>query len=282
MRRLGKKAVPKEVPAWKLAMEQAASLPDQPLPPLPPIRETSQAAGSGQDKVDSRSRSGSRSSSRSRSRSDLECPRAHKHDSRSRSRQRGSRSPSRSRDRTSPHEASGPSFSAAAVFNGTRVGFVFKRGSQGLGYYRDVGSAAAAAEATEEDFRRKLEAETGAVSSAAGGGGDYGGGDESDERDERDAPILAALVSHTSALDDAEASAAKLDKEVQSWGSVSRGARHAAEIIEVQLTDQLVQLTEMLDDCVSARGREAVKLRVSRLRGLGARLLKISQAGCGR
>ena len=41
---------------------------------------------------------------------------------------------------------------------------------------------------------------------------------------------------------------------------------------------QLLQLTSMLDDCVTADGRTAVKKEVSRLKALGARLLRVSQA----
>ena len=133
-----------------------------------------------------------------------------------------------------------------------------------MGYYRDVGSAAAAAAAEADVFRASLD--------------ESGGGDDAD--DSPDAPILAALGSHRGGIDRAESACKRLEDEAKGWGGrVPSGLRHQAEVVEVTLTDQLLQLTRMLDDCATADGRSAVKGAIARLKGVGARLLKISQGG---
>jgi len=45
---------------------------------------------------------------------------------------------------------------------------------------------------------------------------------------------------------------------------------------QVRLTDQLLQLTLMRDDCETAAGRAAVKLEIERLRSVGQSLLPLS------
>ena len=90
--------------------------------------------------------------------------------------------------------------------------------------------------------------------------------------------IVAALRSHSDGLDEAERACKGLEDEVKAWGGRPNAAlRHRAEQVEVRLTDQLLQLTRMLDDCATSEGRNAVKRSVARLKALGARLLRISQ-----
>ena len=96
--------------------------------------------------------------------------------------------------------------------------------------------------------------------------------------DSDDAPILAALASHRRALEDAEARTADLEREKAAWGRASGALRHQAEVVEVALTDQLRQLTEMRDDCTTSQGRASVKTVVDWLQALGARLLRVSGA----
>ena len=145
---------------------------------------------------------------------------------------------------------------------GPRRGYVFKLDSRGLGYYLDAGSAVAAAHAEREAFHAALAASVEDADGAALG---------------PDAPIIAALRSHKAALDDAEAATDACESAAADWGRVDATLRHRAEVVEVRLTDQLLQLQQMLDDCATADGRATVKAAVGRLRGLGARLLKISQ-----
>ena len=151
-----------------------------------------------------------------------------------------------------------PAFIPAAAFSGRRRGFVFKRGPARIGYYRDAGSTANAIANEEETYRAALN-DNGAAATD----------------DSPDAPILAALGSHRSGLEAAESACARFEAEAK-HGS-SSGLRHEAEKLEVRLTDQLMQLTTMLDDCVTADGRAAVKALVAKLKGLGARLLRVSQ-----
>jgi len=153
--------------------------------------------------------------------------------------------------------STGPAFIASAVFEGARSGYVFRYGGQGLGYYVDVGSAAASAAAQEAEFSAASNAE-GVVSGP-------------------DAPILAALGSHREALDEASCTTSSLEAEAVRWGRVSGTIRHNAEMLEVRLTDQLLQLTNMLDDCETADARTRCKALISRLREMGTRLLKLSQ-----
>ena len=76
--------------------------------------------------------------------------------------------------------------------------------------------------------------------------------------------ILAALASHVSALEEHERESAQLEKDVANWGRISANARHAAEVLECRLTDQLLQLQQMLDDCATAHCRQVVKEKVAR------------------
>ena len=52
------------------------------------------------------------------------------------------------------------------------------------------------------------------------------------------------------------------------------------ETIEVRLTDQLLQLTEMRDDCETAAGRAVVKAEMERLQRLGRSLRSLSGSRC--
>jgi chromosome segregation ATPase len=140
-------------------------------------------------------------------------------------------------------------------------------GAQGLGYYVDHGSEAAALANETEAFE-----EAAAVAGVGGDGSGVG---------EEDAPIVAALASHRAALADTGRSARALEEEVARWSRASAALRHEAEVLEVRLTDQLQQLERMKDDCATAEGRLAVKEVVGALRALGARLLRISQGRGG-
>ena len=55
------------------------------------------------------------------------------------------------------------------------------------------------------------------------------------------------------------------------------GLKHAAEVLEVRLTDQLLMLDAMLGDCETSAGRVLVKAVVAQVRALGTRLLRFSQ-----
>ena len=138
-----------------------------------------------------------------------------------------------------------------------------------------------------------------AYASALARGGAEGVDDES-----ADAPIIAALVrvssdtcrpparrrltlsryfparqaSHNGALDAAEDRATEIEAELRLCGRGPRFA-HAAQVVEVRLTDQLLQLQQMLDDCTTSEGRQAVKRVVVRLRAVGTRLLAVQPAG---
>ena len=142
-----------------------------------------------------------------------------------------------------------------------------------------------------------------AYASALARGGAEGVDDES-----ADAPIIAALVrvssdtcrpparrgltfsryfpaliparqaSHNGALDAAEDRATEIEAGLRRCGRGSRFA-HAAQVVEVRLTDQLLQLQQMLDDCTTSEGRQAVKRVVVRLRAVGTRLLAVQPAG---
>ena len=104
-------------------------------------------------------------------------------------------------------------FEAATRFSGARVGTVFKLGPRGLGYYADVGSHAAAESAELERFHSDLGEGGGASSEAAAAS--------------PDAPILAAIRSHNSGLDEVEAKTAKLEAEAGNYIRQS-GLKHAA------------------------------------------------------
>ncbi|KAL3895639.1 MAG: hypothetical protein SGPRY_013464, partial [Prymnesium sp.] len=89
-----------------------------------------------------------------------------------------------------------------------------------------------------------------------------------------DMPILAAISSHAEALSQREGEAKRLEEEGR--GGMRRGAlKHCVEVMEVEMTDQLLQLTRMLDDCITADGRKAVKAVITRLRSVGLRLQKL-------
>ncbi|EOD41910.1 hypothetical protein EMIHUDRAFT_431863 [Emiliania huxleyi CCMP1516] len=184
--------------------------------------------------------------------------------SRSRSRSRsGSRSFSRSRSPPHPADDEGVSeFERASAFAGARRGMVFKLGASGLGYYADHGSEAAAAEAEAGAMRAALrevkEGDAGATAPA----------------DDPDAPIVAALASHRRGLAEAEAATEALLREAGRSGG--RHLSHEAQKVEVRLTDQLLQLTEMRDDCETAAGRAVVKAEMERLQRLGRSLRSLS------
>ena len=114
-------------------------------------------------------------------------------------------------------------FAAAAAFGGHRAGWVFKHGSQGLGYYADVGSFAAAQAATEEDFLRKYAVATaGPSNEAAANVASTLHTDQHSQNEptlDPDAPIVAALASHSDALDEVDRATAQLERELaeNSW-----------------------------------------------------------------
>ena len=85
-------------------------------------------------------------------------------------------------------------------------------------------------------------------------------------------------ASHNGALDAAEERTTEIEAELRRCGRGSRSA-HAAQVVEVRLTDQLLQLQQMLDDCTTSEGRQAVKRAVVRLRAVGTRLLAVQPAG---
>lgn len=203
----------------------------------------------GQSPRMSRSHGGSRSRSHSRSRS--------------RERKLVS-SPSVPPDSSARSAEDQSDFFPEPAFAGLRPSYVFKLGSLGLGYYRDLGTENASILAGMEAMRAAVAAQKadGVCPSSMNG---------------VDTPIIAALSSHESALNDALKHAVSLETEVEKWGRASTALRHAAEVLEVNLTDQLKQLTHMLDDCQTVEGRAAVKAVMHRLRACGDRLLRISQ-----
>lgn len=107
--------------------------------------------------------------------------------------------------------------------------------------------------------RRKDGSPPGAQKTVSGGGG---GGDEG---------ILKALESHKRALKEAGARAKAVEDDANGWGDVS-GIKHAAELIEVQLTDQLLILHAMLDDSATPHGRGEVQGAITDLKSIGERL----------
>jgi hypothetical protein len=254
-----KAAQQREIPAWKLAMERAEDEPVAALPPLPQRQRAAESQRAGHDRSRSRSRErdvDSRSRSRSRERDHAGC---HGNEL--------------SRDSSTPGGPSRaptePAFLPSETFDGSRPGYVFRCGVKGNGYYQDLGSSVGATQAEEQRFQDALAA------TAEDAGASAKGAAAIDD----DAPIVAALGSHGSALDEHERATLALEQEVASWGRVSSTVRHAAEVLEVRLTDQLLQLDQMLDDCTTAHGRQKVKEKVTRLRALGQRLLKMSQHG---
>jgi hypothetical protein len=269
MLRKQKHAAPREVPAWKLAMERAERGDE-----APPVDDAAAAETSGVATVKEDDHRGveavrsvphaERSRSRERERRSRSREREHRSRSRSRSQERERRSRSREREhhsRSRERDDNGAAFLPSATFAGARRGYVFKRGPDGLGYYLDAGSFAGAAAAEEEQYSSALQA-----------------GPAHDE-DSPDAPIVAALASHRTGLDEAEAACARLEGEARSWGRASSALSHSAQVVEVRLTDQLLLLTRMLDDCSTADGRAAVKAVVARLKGLGSRLSRLSGRG---
>ena len=260
--RLKKSAALKEKPAWKRAME-AAERGEEPMPVL-----QVEACIKTNDAKRSHDAHNKRKESRSRSRerdSEFRRSRSRERESefrRSRSRERDddfrrSRSRERREHRERDDGNSGSPFIPANSFGGYRQGYVFKRGRDGVGYYPDIGSEASASAAEDDVYQDALK-----------------GADDTSP----DAPILAALSSHTAGLDDAERACTGLEEEARGTGGrASAALRHRAEIVEVRLTDQLLMLTTMLDDCTTAEGRTVVKRSVTRLKALGQRALRISQ-----
>lgn len=172
-------------------------------------------------------------------------------------------------------------FIPASTFDGPRPGLVFKLGTSGLGYYADIGSERAALASEISAFNAALREST------AGGPGHPNGllaegaiGSDADTPTlDPDAPIIAALASHRRGIAEAEeATAALQTAAARGYGIGTARGRvfHEAQRIEVRLTDQLLQLTTMRDDCETAAGRAAVKLQMERLRALGTALLPLS------
>ena len=69
-----------------------------------------------------------------------------------------------------------------------------------------------------------------------------------------------------------EARTRDLEAEAGGWGVPPTDLRHEAEVVEVRLTDQLLVLTMMLDECTTPAGREAVRGVMAAVRALGERL----------
>ena len=106
--------------------------------------------------------------------------------------------------------------------------------------------------------------------------------DVSSTIDDVDAPIIASHASHMRALKEAEDQSEMLAKELAAWGRASSSLRHAAEQLEVRLTEQLRQLIDMQDDCCTVEARLACKSVIDRLHSVGKKLLCVSQAGTKR
>jgi len=131
----------------------------------------------------------------------------------------------------------------------------FTNGPCGLGYYRDEGSHANALAAERAMYQT-------ALASSQDGMIDVPSSDE---------PIVAALKSHRDGLAAVEREVSEMQRNARHWHNRQAFVR-AGQVIEVRLTDQLLILQQMLDDCVSAEGRAAVKLVVGELRELGQRI----------
>jgi len=142
-------------------------------------------------------------------------------------------------------------------------GRVFKAGTRGLGYYADGGSFAAAAASEGEGFRSALSAESAEAGAAVADDGP-------------DAPIIAALASHRMGLAQVAKQTEQLETEAGRHSMRGAGLKHAAEVLEVKLTDQLLMLDAMLGDCETSEGRVLVKAVVAQVRALGTRLLRFS------
>eukprot|EP00900_Chrysochromulina_parva_P027380 jgi/Chrpa1/9276/Chrysochromulina_OHIO_Genome00020591-RA len=135
-------------------------------------------------------------------------------------------------------------------------------GIHGLGYYIDIGTEAGSVAAEFERMRAAISASSSDISSTI---------------DDVDAPIMAAHASHMRALKEAEDQSEMLAKELAAWGRASSSLRHAAEQLEVRLTEQLRQLIDMQDDCCTVEARLACKSVIDRLHSVGKKLLCVSQ-----
>ena len=244
-----RKAASRGVPAWKLAMDanydESAPLP--PLPLLPPLTSERDLRTVDDRQDHSRSKSGSRSRSRS-PQADI-------------SHQQGATAAE------DPPESEASKFEPSLRFLGPRRGRVFRAGIHGIGYYIDIGTEAGSVAAEFERMRAAISASSSDVSSTI---------------DDVDAPIIASHASHMRALKEAEDQSEMLAKELAAWGRASSSLRHAAEQLEVRLTEQLRQLIDMQDDCCTVEARLACKSVIDRLHSVGKKLLCVSQAGTKR
>lgn len=264
-----RKETKREVPAWKVAMERT----DEELPPAHKESDRHDAPKPTAER-DLRKRSRSRSASRERKSVSADAT---------------------EQSEVPPHSSPDVAiatdlakFVAASRFEGARAGYTFRLGTNGLGYYIDAGSHAAATAAEASHFQCAAVA-AGLIPASGGASAAARDTDETHTHDSvqdgatapldgPDAPILAALASHEAGLEDTEDAAANLERDTADWGGrVSSSVRHRAEVLEVRLTDQLQQLTTMLDDCATPDGRSGVKRVIGRLRALGRRLLRLSQ-----
>ena len=163
---------------------------------------------------------------------------------------------------------------AASIFKGARVGYIFKLGGSGLGYYADIGNERATLRSKVDFFNANLCQSSGNDNVPADGVPSNAGSPTYDA----DAPIVAALVSHRRGIEDAEATTTSLEEVAARDYNGRKSVAHDAQRIEVRLTDQLLQLTTMRDDCETVSGRNAVKQEMARLQTLGQRLLGLSRA----
>ena len=93
-----------------------------------------------------------------------------------------------------------------------------------------------------------------------------------------DEGLLRALETHRVGLKASEARTRDLEAEAGGWGVPPTDLRHEAEVVEVRLTDQLLVLTMMLDECTTPAGREAVKGVMSAVKRLGERLGEVKRS----
>ena len=93
-----------------------------------------------------------------------------------------------------------------------------------------------------------------------------------------DEGLLRALETHRVGLKASEARTRDLEAEAGGWGVPPTDLRHEAEVVEVRLTDQLLVLTMMLDDCTTPAGREAVKGVMAAVKRLGERLGEVKRS----
>ena len=188
-----------------------------------------------------RSTSVSRSRSRRRSRtqgSQRNRNRNRNHRSRSRSRGRGrNHRRSRSRDRSRHSDRNRRSWSRSRSRSRSRTPRV---------------RAASAVTATTMTTTRTS-------STYSRSGGDGGGQKQHQQSTASDAPIVAAIPSHRTALAAVKKRMRSIEVVTSDPWSNHTGMTHEVEKLEVALTDQLLAINTMLDDCITDQGRQAVK-----------------------